>query len=1237
MWLKRRAGCPIPLLPDTKAEVAVPITQGNQVLGVLDVQHNVVEGLGKADVELLQSIAGQVAIALQNASLLARHEEALVAVQEEQERVQTILGSITTPTLISSVADGLVLYVNEPLTEMIRVPAEELLGEVTPDFYANPADRAPFLSQIREHGFVDNYEINLKRGDGEVFWALVSGRVINYQGLPALLTSLVDIDNRKQAEATLAKQANQLAAVAEVSTVTATILEPERLLQQAVDLTKNRFNLYHAHIHLIDANRENLVLTAGADEIGRQMVAEGRRIPFLAKGSLVATTARNNEGAIRHYDSGSEGFMPHPLLADTRTELAVPLAIGHQVLGVLDVRSTEINGFQESDITLFHTLATQIAVALQNARTFASSEAARKNLDEITRRLTREGWQNYMDTLSSNRQFSYGSAFQELDNGHVDSAANVPLKRPLQVQGETIGEFILDTPSQINEEETADIIEAVAEQLSHHIENLRLTEQTQEALAMSELQAHNLTVLNEMSQRLNQTTRVSEIMEIINEYLQQLVSHDRASVALVKPNSNVAELVAVSGLGYESKVGIGTEMPIADILTEDLIQNEIVVTETLSQDSYLAQQGIQSTINAILRTSSGPIGSLNIGAKRQKVFTDQDKQVLRQIASILSTNIEARTLFEQAQKRAAELETVAEVSTAASTILQSEQLLQSVADLVKERFGHYHAHIYLLDEKTASLKLAAGAGEVGRQMTDEGWQILLTRPQSLVVRTARTAEGIIVNNVFEDPDYLPNPLLPNTQSEMATPMVVGDQVIGVLDVQSDQTNAFTNEDIQIHTTLAAQVAVAVQNARQYEQTQVALAETRRAAQRMALLTQISEKITTADSLDEIYELAANEATQLFPSDRVTLSLLDDSGEKAQVIALGGDRGSVPVGVPQPIAGSLTEKAVQSRKAVVIHDPNPDPKRSINSSMIVPLISGTNVLGTINIGSKRLNLYDAQDETLTFQMASLLSAAIENQSLYAEQEATVKRLRELDELKSSFLANMSHELRTPLNSVIGFTDVMLEGLDGPLTDDMETDLKIIQSNGHHLLNLINEILDMAKIEAGRMELDLQQVNLHDMLNDVVAIASPLAREKELGLSLNTMGDRDEFEVEGDNKRIKQVLLNLTSNAIKFTANGQVNLEIERFDDIVQIRVQDTGAGIPPDHLERIFEAFRQADNSATRKAGGTGLGLPISRRLVELHGGRLWVESVVDVGSTFFIELPVEVKRAAQPELNVEMQ
>ncbi|MBI4770258.1 MAG: GAF domain-containing protein, partial [Chloroflexi bacterium] len=409
-------------------------------------------------------------------------------------------------------------------------------------------------------------------------------------------------------------------------------------------------------------------------------------------------------------------------------------------------------------------------------------------------------------------------------------------------------------------------------------------------------------------------------------------------------------------------------------------------------------------------------------------------------------------------KRATELQTVARVSTAASTVLEARILLQNVVDLTKDSFGLYHAHLYLIDEPTGMLVLAAGAGEVGRRMVSEGRSIPLNRAQSLVARAAREREAVVVNDVRAVPDFLPHPLLPDTRSEMAIPMIVGDQLLGVFDVQHDQPNYFTEEDVRIQTTLAAQVAVALQNA----------------------------------------------------------------------------------------------------------------------------------------------------------------------NLYAEQAATVTRLRELDHLKSSFLANMSHELRTPLNSILGFTDVMLEELDGPLTDLMGNDLQVIRKNGRHLLNLINDVLDMAKIEAGKLSLIPERFDLQEVLEEVVDITGPLAREKALDLRLETEAF-ERLDLEADRMRLRQVMINLVNNAIKFTEAGYVTIRAVRSDGWLRVMVSDTGLGIPASQLDTIFQEFHQVDNSTTRKAGGTGLGLPISRHLIQMHGGRLWVEStgVPGEGSTFFIELPVE--------------
>ena len=435
-------------------------------------------------------------------------------------------------------------------------------------------------------------------------------------------------------------------------------------------------------------------------------------------------------------------------------------------------------------------------------------------------------------------------------------------------------------------------------------------------------------------------------------------------------------------------------------------------------------------------------------------------ELANSIAEQVSAHIENLRLFELNERRAHELETVAVVSTTASTVLDPDELLQSVVDLTRERFNLYHAHIYLADESWNTLLLASGAGDIGRQMVMAGHAIQIDAEKSLVARSARERTAVIVNDVRTEPDFLLNPYLPDTRAEMAVPMISGDKVIGVFDVQSSVVGHFSREDANIYTTLALQVAIALQNAR----------------------------------------------------------------------------------------------------------------------------------------------------------------------LYVEQAATVTKLRELDRLKSSFLANMSHELRTPLNSILGFADVMLEELDGPLTENMNNDLGLIHKNGQHLLHLINDVLDMAKIDSGKMNLNIEKFNLQETIEEVVKIISPLASEKNLSLFIEPDSDH-EVDINADKIRLRQVMINLINNSVKFTENGRISICVAREENNVLISVKDTGIGIPIHQLESVFQEFTQVDTSTTRKIGGTGLGLPISRRLIEMHNGRLWAESsgVDGEGATFYIYLPIESK------------
>jgi len=261
------------------------------------------------------------------------------------------------------------------------------------------------------------------------------------------------------------------------------------------------------------------------------------------------------------------------------------------------------------------------------------------------------------------------------------------------------------------------------------------------------------------------------------------------------------------------------------------------------------------------------------------------------------------------------------------------------------------------------------------------------------------------------------------------------------------------------------------------------------------------------------------------------------------------------------------------------------------------------------------------------IARQTSTHLETLRLAEELQKRAEELKELDRLKSAFLANMSHELRTPLNSILGFTDVMLEGLDGDLTEYMDNDLRLIQKNGQHLLHLINDVLDMAKIESGRMNLHPEKFKVQDIFDDVRSLTSSLADARNDDLIVEEDSDH-EVEIYADNTRIKQVMINLVNNAIKFTSGGRVSMRVAKMDGSrVLITVKDTGLGIPADHIETIFQEFSQVDTSTTRKAGGTGLGLPISRRLIEMHGGHLWAEStgIEGDGSAFFVELPIEAR------------
>jgi signal transduction histidine kinase len=331
--------------------------------------------------------------------------------------------------------------------------------------------------------------------------------------------------------------------------------------------------------------------------------------------------------------------------------------------------------------------------------------------------------------------------------------------------------------------------------------------------------------------------------------------------------------------------------------------------------------------------------------------------------------------------------------------------------------------------------------------------------------------------------------------------------------------------------------------------------------------------------------------------------------------------------------SVVGRVALEGRAVHVADITTDPDINLGDGPVltklhtilgVPLLRDGLPIGALVLMRTEVEPFTDKQIELATTFADQAVIAIENVRLFDEIQDKSHQLELASQHKSQFLANMSHELRTPLNAILGYTELILDNIYGEAPDKMRAVLDRIQSNGKHLLGLINDVLDLSKIEAGQLTLSLADYSPKDLVQGVYVAVEPLAAQK--GLSLRTEIQPNMAAARGDDRRLAQVLLNLVGNAIKFTESGEVLIQASQNDGMLSVAVRDTGPGIAAADHGKIFEEFQQADNTSTRKKGGTGLGLAISRRIVEMHGGKIGVESDLGKGSTFTFTVPVRVER-----------
>jgi PAS domain S-box-containing protein len=404
---------------------------------------------------------------------------------------------------------------------------------------------------------------------------------------------------------------------------------------------------------------------------------------------------------------------------------------------------------------------------------------------------------------------------------------------------------------------------------------------------------------------------------------------------------------------------------------------------------------------------------------------------------------------------------------------------------------------------------------------------------------------------------------------------------------------------------------------------------------LAAAAEIGSLVTSTLDLNTIFSRAVNLVRERFGFYHAAIFVIEETGFNATLREATGAAGaemkrrqhSLPVN-----ENSIVGKASQTGKVVVInntalsptHRPNPL-LPDTRAEAAIPLHVGVRVIGALDIQSQTVDSFTSDDLSVLQILADQIAIAIDNARSYELSQQAVKEMREVDRMKTMFLANMSHELRTPLNSIIGFSRVILKGIDGPTSEMQQQDLTAIYNSGQHLLGLINDILDLSKIEAGKMELAFDEVNMTDVINGVMSTVTGLVKDRPVKLVKNVQENLP--TVRADAIRIRQVLLNLLSNAAKFTPEGSITLEAtvnsgQTGHREMLISVTDTGPGIDPKDQGKLFQAFSQVDDSLTRKTTGSGLGLSISQQLIQMHGGQIGVHSALGKGSTFYFTLPL---------------
>jgi GAF domain-containing protein len=819
----------------------------------------------------------------------------------------------------------------------------------------------------------------------------------------------------------------------------------------------------------------------------------------------------------------------------------------------------------------------------------------------------------------------------------VQSLLGVPILR----SGVPIGSIVIYRlePGGFPDKQIA-LLETFANQAVIAIENVRLFNETKEALDHQKASAEILSVVS------GSVEDATPVFQAIVSACSRLFQGHAVGINIRDGDSN--RLAATTGAAREAleKMQVFADNEVSPQVPDFRLRGRTAqfadvrlaeVPRSVQRSFVLI--GCKSAAFAPLRSDDRTIGAVWVGRERVGEFTEKEMALLQSFADQAVIAIRNARLFNETKEALEQQTATGEIlRVIASSPTDLQPVMDAVAESAARVCGAMDSAIYQLEG--GQLRLMARHGPLRASLAvGDAIQVVPGTVSERILRDRRTlhVEDILAaESEFPVTASRTKARGSSVRTMVGTPLLREGKPLGVIWInRGPDPHPFSAKQIALLETFAAQAVIAIENVRLFNELRERTADLTLSVEQLTALGDVGRALSSTLDLDTVLQTIVTRASQLAGTDACSVFEYDEATEAFHLRATHNlDEAVVALARHSPIRKG---EGIQGRMAVTrqpveipdiaVEDAYRGPLRDIlvrtgtRALLAIPMLREDELIGGFTVNKKTPGAFSPEVIELLQTFATQSALAIQNARLFREIADKGRQLEAASRHKSEFLANMSHELRTPLNAILGFSEVLAERMFGEVNAKQAEYLQDILSSGRHLLSLINDILDLSKVEAGRLELELGRFHLPTSLDNALTLVRERATRH--GIRLTQTVDQRVGDIVADERKVKQILLNLLSNAVKFTPEGgRVGVTATAAEDVVTIAVSDTGIGIASEDQAAIFEEFRQVGREDARKQEGTGLGLTLAKKFVELHGGRIWVQSQVGQGSTFTFTLPV---------------